>query len=259
MTMTARDGIGTLTEKEKQTLRLIVRGHDAKSTARSLNLSVHTINERLRDARRKMAVSSSREAARILFEAEGERSAPPTPELSGDTEIGEDAPSSAPDQEVAPGKGVGPADRRSAMLIGVLVMTLALALLALLIVPQGASPVPSPADSATTANPAVVETARNWLALLDQSRWDESYRLTGKAFRKVNSVQMWTAASNKARVPLGGMVSRVLESQQYFPAPPEGYQVVKFRTAFANKDNAVETVTLEQESGAWRIVAVIVE
>ena len=61
----------SLTEKEKQTLRLIVCGHDAKSIARTLDLSVHTINERLRDARRKMAVSSSREAARLLLEAEG--------------------------------------------------------------------------------------------------------------------------------------------------------------------------------------------
>src|SRR6476619_427904 len=60
-----------LTEKEKQTLRLIVRGHDAKSTARELGLSVHTVNERLRDARRKLEVSSSREAARIVLAAEG--------------------------------------------------------------------------------------------------------------------------------------------------------------------------------------------
>ena len=58
--------IQTLTEKEKETLRLLVDGHDAKSMARQLGLSVHTINERLRDARRKMAVSSSREAARKL-------------------------------------------------------------------------------------------------------------------------------------------------------------------------------------------------
>ena len=68
MTMAVKEGFGALTEKEKQTLRLIVRGHDAKSVARSLGLSVHTINERLRDARRKMAVSSSREAARLLFD-----------------------------------------------------------------------------------------------------------------------------------------------------------------------------------------------
>ncbi len=65
-------GSSSLTEREKQTLRLIVRGHDAKSIARHLDLSVRTINERLRDARRKMAVSSSREAARMLFEREGD-------------------------------------------------------------------------------------------------------------------------------------------------------------------------------------------
>lgn len=64
-------GYQTLTEKEKQTLRLIVRGHDAKSSARHLGLSVHTVNERLRDARRKLEVSSSREAARLLLEKEG--------------------------------------------------------------------------------------------------------------------------------------------------------------------------------------------
>lgn len=67
MTMRATDGYGSLTDKEKQTLRLILRGHDAKSTARHLGLSVHTVNERLREARRKLAVSSSREAARLLL------------------------------------------------------------------------------------------------------------------------------------------------------------------------------------------------
>src|SRR3546814_1306544 len=92
MTMRATQGINALTEKEKQTLRLIVRGHDAKSIARNLDLSVHTINERLRDARRKLTVSSSREAARLLFDAEGE---PPNP--SGDTKIGEAV--TAPDVE----------------------------------------------------------------------------------------------------------------------------------------------------------------
>src|SRR3990167_863943 len=65
------EGYQTLTEKEKQTLRLVVRGYDAKSMARYLGLSIHTVNERLRYARRKMEVSSSREAARILLDKEG--------------------------------------------------------------------------------------------------------------------------------------------------------------------------------------------
>ena len=69
-------GIQALTEKEKETLRLLVSGYDAKSMARHLGLSVHTVNERLRDARRKMAVSSSREAARQYARA---NAGPPKP------------------------------------------------------------------------------------------------------------------------------------------------------------------------------------
>lgn len=62
--MTANDQ--ALSEREKETLRLLLDGHDAKSIARNLEISVHTVNERLRTARRKLGVSSSREAARIL-------------------------------------------------------------------------------------------------------------------------------------------------------------------------------------------------
>src|SRR3546814_16415269 len=79
-------GIQALTEKEKETLRLLVDGHDAKSMARHLGLSVHAINERLRDARRKMSASSSREAARPLREIEGRH-----PEILRDKALGEAA------------------------------------------------------------------------------------------------------------------------------------------------------------------------
>ena len=53
-----------MNEREKEALRLLLVGHDAKSIANTLGLSVYTINDRLRDARRKLGVSSSREAAR---------------------------------------------------------------------------------------------------------------------------------------------------------------------------------------------------
>ena len=55
-----------LSEREKETLRLLLQGYDAKSIAKHLGLSVHTVNERLRASRRKLEVSSSREAARLL-------------------------------------------------------------------------------------------------------------------------------------------------------------------------------------------------
>ena len=38
------DGYHALTEKEKQALRLLLDGHDAKSMANKLGLSIHTIN-----------------------------------------------------------------------------------------------------------------------------------------------------------------------------------------------------------------------
>ena len=61
-----------LNEREKETLRLLLEGHDAKSIARDLNLSVYTVNDRLRDARRKLGVSSSRQAARLLAQTQDE-------------------------------------------------------------------------------------------------------------------------------------------------------------------------------------------
>lgn len=109
MTKQAKAGIDALTDREKQTLRLIVRGHDAKSIARELDLSVHTINERLRDARRKLAASSSREAARMLLEVED---APSHPEYVGDMRIGEDRLDAVADESPAPVVGVEAGIRR---------------------------------------------------------------------------------------------------------------------------------------------------
>ncbi|MEN2786193.1 LuxR C-terminal-related transcriptional regulator [Sphingomonas qilianensis] len=62
-----------LSARERAVLRLLAQGHDAKSSAHALGLSVHTINERLRTARRTLGASSSREAARKLAEIDGAR------------------------------------------------------------------------------------------------------------------------------------------------------------------------------------------
>ena len=131
----SEDATDALTPKEKETLRLILRGHDAKSSARALDLSVHTVNGRLRDARRKLGVTSSKEAARLLLADEG-------PEFLAGESLGDAS---------ADGAGAG------------------------------------------------------------------------------------TDASNGAR--------------------PGRYRVVTFRTDFSGKPDAVETVTLEREGGAWRVVS----
>jgi DNA-binding CsgD family transcriptional regulator len=57
-----------LTDKELAILRLLAGGHTVKSIAAQLERSEASINERLREARRKTGVGSSRELARLLAE-----------------------------------------------------------------------------------------------------------------------------------------------------------------------------------------------
>lgn len=70
-----------LTAKECEALRLLTQGHDVKSAADALGVSIHTVNERLREARRKTKTSSSRGAARLLADRED-------PLLSGPAKLG---------------------------------------------------------------------------------------------------------------------------------------------------------------------------
>lgn len=62
--MIAHD-ISKLTERESEVLRLLAHGYDIKSAAFELSISTSAVSDRLRQARRKLGVSSSREAARI--------------------------------------------------------------------------------------------------------------------------------------------------------------------------------------------------
>lgn len=64
------DGITRLTERQKEILRLLFNGHDAKSAACELGISIHTVNEHLSEARKNLGVSSSRTAARLFARSE---------------------------------------------------------------------------------------------------------------------------------------------------------------------------------------------
>ena len=250
-----------LTEKEKQTLRLVVRGHDAKSMARHLGLSVHTINERLRDARRKLEVSSSREAARLLLNAEGD-----DPHNLADEQIGEALPPADMEQDAAPGADHGRRQRPIGLIAGVVVMSLILGLLALsLITDRPVTPAAITASSSETPSTAalgeseVVRSAREWLELGDQGRWKDGWLGTATSFREANTAEKWAEVSEDVRVPLGAVVSRVALSQESVPAPPAGVEVVKFRTSFANKADVIETVSLAREGSDWKVVGIYLD
>lgn len=63
---TDRTAFAVLTDKEREILRLLSAGHTVKTIAAQLGRSEASINERLREARRKTKVGSSRELARLL-------------------------------------------------------------------------------------------------------------------------------------------------------------------------------------------------
>lgn len=256
-----QDGYQALTEREKQTLRLMLRGHDAKSMARELDLSVHTINERLRYARRKLSASSSREAARILHDVEGPTPDPLHNESLGDEDLGEAAAAaeraSGPDPK--PGRF---ASRKLAWLTGgtclmsILIAAVALSSTSYLAsAPNDAAPPPARvAGQAPVAETEVVTSARQWLALVDAYRWNESWKATGSQFRAQNTMETWANLSQEVRPPFGAVESRTLMSQEDVPAPPHGYEIVKFRTSFSNKPDTTETLSLEREGSAWKVV-----
>ncbi|MEQ5788098.1 DUF4019 domain-containing protein [Erythrobacter sp. NFXS35] len=247
--------LATLTEKERQTLRLILRGHDAKSSARELGLSVHTVNERLRHARRKLGVTSSREAARrLLAEETG------TPELLGDKTLG-DALASPPGASAK-----ASATRRWArpdlalVSIGVLAMSLILAALFLPTSPLSVLPAAATSSNAA-AEPSAAEAARSaedFLKLWDENRWADTYASTGAQFRSVNTLERWAAVSDQVRPSLGQLLTRDLVANEYVPAPPKGYRLVKFASRYASGTNQVESLSLVWEEGAWKVAGIVI-
>lgn len=246
----------TLTEKEKLTLRLLVEGYDAKSMARHLGLSVHTINERLRDARRKMAVSSSREAARLLREIESDH-----PQKSVPDDLGDEAAADPEEMSAAPA-GDRPSSRRFGWLVGAIIMGISFALLALASLGDTMlSPAPARPEAAVSrpaAENAAAKSALGWLDMVDAGDWNQSWQATGASFRALNSAETWAKASRTVRIPLGASVSRTLVSSEFVPAPPNGYHMVRFKTSFATKADATETLTLVWEDDEWRVVGYII-
>ena len=111
---------------------------------------------------------------------------------------------------------------------------------------------------AAGAPPAAVEAARAWLGLVDNGEFSKSWQEAAAYFRGAISRENWIRALDGTRSPLGGLVSRKLESAVYatsLPGAPDGeYVVIRFATEFANKGTAVETVTpMKDPDGVWRV------
>ena len=111
---------------------------------------------------------------------------------------------------------------------------------------------------AAKASPVAVEAAHAWLGTVDAGEYEKSWEDAAVYFRNAISKDNWIKALNGVRPPLGDLMSRELKSAVYttaLPGAPDGeYVVIQFVTVFANKQQAIETVTpMKDPDGAWRV------
>jgi hypothetical protein len=110
----------------------------------------------------------------------------------------------------------------------------------------------------------VQETARAWLADTDRGNAAQSWKNAGKQFRSAITVERWAESLKRARMPLGALSQRAQLRTQFrknIPGLPDGeYAIVLFRTTFAKKMDARETLTLEHEpDGTWRVIGYLIQ
>jgi hypothetical protein len=104
---------------------------------------------------------------------------------------------------------------------------------------------------------SAVSAARDWLSDVDGGSYAESWHESSAYFRGLISEDNWRASVEKARKPMGRLLSRELltaEEPAAIPGAPDGrYVVMSFAAAFEHKKSARETVTFMLDvDGKWR-------
>jgi hypothetical protein len=113
-------------------------------------------------------------------------------------------------------------------------------------------------ENITQSKVAAQKSAEQWLALVDAGSYAESWKTASRYFQKAVPQDQWEQSISTVRGPLGDLVSREFKSAQYtksLPDAPAGkYVVLQFDTSFANKKQAVETVTPRLDpDGQWKV------
>ncbi len=108
------------------------------------------------------------------------------------------------------------------------------------------------------AEEEAVTAAEEWLKLVDEGEYGQSWKTAATYFKSAVPEAQWEQALPAVRQPLGKMLSRKVKSRQYstsLPGAPDGqYVVIQFQTSFENKRSAVETVTpMLDKDGGWRV------
>ncbi len=99
--------------------------------------------------------------------------------------------------------------------------------------------------------------ALGFLGYLDHGRYADSYAYTGMLIRAQLDREAFASQIEKTRAGVGALQARELIDAGYatsVPGAPEGqYVVLHYHSSFANRPDAVETLTLAFAKGYWRV------
>ena len=109
---------------------------------------------------------------------------------------------------------------------------------------------PAKPSTVTAVTPTPDDRARQWLVLVDDKNYAQSWSEASKAFQSRQKTDSWATEAGAKRTPLGAVASRDLKS---IDLSRENTAVIRYDTVFAHKAQAVETVTLDFENGGWSV------
>jgi hypothetical protein len=123
--------------------------------------------------------------------------------------------------------------------------------------PAGMQQAEPAADPHIAEEQAAERQALGFLGYLDHGRYADSYAYTGMLIRAQLDRDSFAKQLEKARAGTGALLSREFIDAGYttsVPGAPEGqYVVLHYAAAFANRQEAVETLTLAFAKGYWRV------
>ena len=108
-----------------------------------------------------------------------------------------------------------------------------------------------------TKEETAIQAAKDWLSLVDEERYGESWETAASFFKNAVQKEQWITSMDSFRKPLGKILKRKIKNSQYMttlPGVPDGeYVVIQFETSFENKKSSIETITpMLDKDGKWR-------
>ena len=110
---------------------------------------------------------------------------------------------------------------------------------------------PAKQSTVSAVTPTPDDRARQWLVLVDDKNYAQSWSEASKAFQTRQKADTWATQATTSRAPLGAVASRDLKS---IDLSRNNTAVIRYDTVFAHKASAVETVTLAYENGGWAVI-----